>query len=223
MARRPTRRLGDGLRRAKLGYALRALAKEEITLSLDQTEGVVALDAYVTTIVDLSRAEIGRARGASDPERWHAAAEAWDRLMRPAFVAYARYRTAEAIIGRRGDRSVATSHLREAHDIATRLGAEPLRGEIGRLARHARITVDESRGVDEAVADPLGLTEREAEVIRLVAAGRSNQQIADELFITRKTASVHVSNILGKLGVANRVEAAVVAQRLGLGPDGQDE
>ena len=74
---------------------------------------------------------------------------------------------------------MATSHLRAAHDIATRLGAEPLRGEIGRLARHARITVDESRGVDEAVADPLGLTEREAEVIRLVAAGRSNQQIAD--------------------------------------------
>jgi DNA-binding CsgD family transcriptional regulator/tetratricopeptide (TPR) repeat protein len=195
----------------------------EAAAVLDQTEGAVALDAYVTTIVDLSRAEIGRARGASDPERWHAAAEAWDRLMRPAFVAYARYRTAEAIIGRRGDRSVATSHLREAHDIATRLGAEPLRGEIGRLARHARITVDESRGVDEAVADPLGLTEREAEVIRLVAAGRSNQQIADELFITRKTASVHVSNILGKLGVANRVEAAVVAQRLGLGPDGLDE
>ena len=54
-------------------------------------------------------------------------------------------------------------------------------------------------------------------MIRLVAAGRSNQQIADELFITRKTASVHVSNILGKLGAANRVEAAAIAQRLGLG------
>ena len=64
--------------------------------------------------------------------------------------------------------------------------------------------------------DRLGLTDREAEVIRLVAAGRSNQQIADALFITRKTASVHVSNILGKLGVANRVEAAAIAQRLGL-------
>ena len=63
----------------------------------------------------------------------------------------------------------------------------------------------------------LGLTDREAEVIRHVAAGRSNQQIADALFITRKTASVHVSNIIGKLGVANRVEAAAIAQRSGNG------
>ena len=77
--------------------------------------------------------------------------------------------------------------------------------------------------VDRKPKDPLGLTDREAEVIRLVAAGRSNQQIADELFITRKTASVHVSNILGKLGVTNRVEAAAVAQRLGLGSDGPGE
>jgi DNA-binding CsgD family transcriptional regulator len=66
------------------------------------------------------------------------------------------------------------------------------------------------------VDDPLGLTPREADVIRLVAAGRSNQQIADELFITRKTASVHVSNILAKLGVGGRVEAAAVAHRLGI-------
>ena len=68
----------------------------------------------------------------------------------------------------------------------------------------------------EAPTDTIGLTDREREVIPLVAAGRSNQQIADALFITRKTASVHVSNILGKLGVANRVEAAAVAHRLGL-------
>jgi DNA-binding NarL/FixJ family response regulator len=96
----------------------------------------------------------------------------------------------------------------------------PLRSEIERLARHARIelTRTEPMGSD-VVRDPLGLTEREAEVIRHVAAGRSNQQIADALFITRKTASVHVSNILGKLGVANRVEAAAIAQRLGLRDD----
>jgi DNA-binding NarL/FixJ family response regulator len=97
------------------------------------------------------------------------------------------------------------------------MGAFPLRLEIERLARHARISlVDASASEMGDAGDPLGLTGREAEVIRLVAAGRSNQQIADELFITRKTASVHVSNILGKLGVANRVEAAAVAQRLGL-------
>ena len=65
-------------------------------------------------------------------------------------------------------------------------------------------------------AAALGLTAREAEVIRLLAIGRSNQEIADELFLSRKTASVHVSNILGKLGVSNRVQAAAVAQRVGL-------
>ena len=73
-----------------------------------------------------------------------------------------------------------------------------------------------------AATDTIGLTDREREVIPLVAAGRSNQQIADALFITRKTASVHVSNILGKLGVANRVEAAAVAHRLGLAGEPDD-
>jgi DNA-binding NarL/FixJ family response regulator len=73
-----------------------------------------------------------------------------------------------------------------------------------------------------AAHDPaaaLGLTAREGEVIRLLAIGRSNQEIADELFLTRKTASVHVSNILGKLGVSNRVQAAAVAQQVGLVAD----
>jgi len=62
----------------------------------------------------------------------------------------------------------------------------------------------------------LGLTRRECEVLALVAAGRSNRQIAQALFISPKTASVHVSNILAKLGVAGRVEAAAVAHRFGL-------
>ncbi|WP_253209253.1 helix-turn-helix domain-containing protein, partial [Streptomyces niphimycinicus] len=70
-----------------------------------------------------------------------------------------------------------------------------------------------------APADPaeeLGLTPRERDVLRLVAAGRSNRQIAEELFISPKTASVHVSNILAKLGVSGRGEAAAVAHRLRL-------
>ena len=64
--------------------------------------------------------------------------------------------------------------------------------------------------------DAFGLTQREREVLDLLADGRSNPQIAEALFISRKTASVHVSNILGKLGVASRGEAAAVAHRLGL-------
>jgi DNA-binding NarL/FixJ family response regulator len=60
------------------------------------------------------------------------------------------------------------------------------------------------------------LTAREAEVLSLVAAGRTNRQIGSELYVSEKTASVHVSNILRKLGVSSRVEAAAVAQRVGV-------
>ncbi|HET7494711.1 MAG TPA: AAA family ATPase [Candidatus Limnocylindrales bacterium] len=168
-------------------------------------------------VIALCLGEIDRITDTIDPDRWEAIAAGWEGLGRPALTAYARYRLAEAVLGRRGDRAVAAAALRSAHAISRQLEATPLRAEIERLARHARIEIDvEVEELDDRQVDPLGLTPREAEVIRLVAAGRSNQQIADELFITRKTASVHVSNILGKLGVANRVEAAAVAQRLGL-------
>ena len=60
----------------------------------------------------------------------------------------------------------------------------------------------------------LGLTRREEEVLGLIAGGRTNRQIAETLFISPKTATLHVSNILGKLGVTNRVEAATIAHRL---------
>jgi DNA-binding NarL/FixJ family response regulator len=70
--------------------------------------------------------------------------------------------------------------------------------------------------VGAADRGPDDLTAREAEVLRLVAEGWTNQQIADALFITRKTASVHVSNIMGKLGASNRGEAAAIAHRLGI-------
>jgi DNA-binding NarL/FixJ family response regulator len=63
---------------------------------------------------------------------------------------------------------------------------------------------------------PYGLTDRELLVLRLVAAGRSNGEIAAELFISRKTASVHVSNTLRKLGVSNRAQAASLAERAGI-------
>jgi DNA-binding NarL/FixJ family response regulator len=71
-------------------------------------------------------------------------------------------------------------------------------------------------GSRDAPRAPFGLTVRELEVLRLVAIGRGNRDIATELFISPKTTSVHVSNILGKLGVATRVEAATAAHRLRL-------
>jgi DNA-binding NarL/FixJ family response regulator len=105
----------------------------------------------------------------------------------------------------------------------------PLAAETEAVARRARITLAEAdpAGPVSSPADatltparrepaPLGLTDREVDVPRLVAAGRTNPQIAEALYISRKTASHHVSNILRKLGVPTRVEAAGVAHRLGL-------
>jgi len=95
--------------------------------------------------------------------------------------------------------------------------ARPLAWQLAGLARSARIRSGGDRGGQAAVAvTPLGLTAREFEVLRLVADGRSNPEIAARLFISTKTASVHVSNILAKVGVASRGEAAAAAHRLHL-------
>ena len=88
-----------------------------------------------------------------------------------------------------------------------------VRSGLATLARRARLLLAPAPG---AGTGDSGLTGRELEVLRLVAAGRSNRDIANELFISPKTASVHVSNILGKLGSASRGEAAAKAHALGL-------
>ncbi len=105
---------------------------------------------------------------------------------------------------------------RRAAGLAVELGARPLGEEIGLLARSARLALGAGRDGASSVPPRLGLTPREFEVLRLVAAGRSNPKIAAELFISAKTASVHVSNILAKLGVSSRGEAAAEAHRLRL-------
>jgi ATP/maltotriose-dependent transcriptional regulator MalT len=159
---------------------------------------------------------------------WDDAAEAWEAVGQPYPLAAALLRAAEAALGA-GDRDAAGLRLRRARLLAEELGARPLSGDIAELARRGRISLTrevEAPG-DEAAAGraglppvpgqpPLGLTAREYEVLRLVAAGHSNREIASELFISVKTASVHVSNILGKLGVTSRGEAAATAHRLGL-------
>jgi DNA-binding CsgD family transcriptional regulator len=159
-----------------------------------------------------------------DPDRWAEAAGAWDELGCPWWAAYARWRLAEALLERGAPRQEAAVPLRQAWAAAHRLGARPLLAEVEMLARRARIALAPA-AADEAeatAAQPtvpggeLGLTSREREVLALVAEGRTNRQIAEALFISDKTASVHVSNILAKLGVANRAEAAATMHRLGL-------
>jgi len=167
------------------------------------------------------QAELSRLNGASGVDYWAQAGAAFEAIPMPYPHAYAKWRMAEAVLGGHGSRSSAARALREARAICVALGAEPMLAEIDALARRARIVVDET-GPDKPTtntttnATETGLTAREREVIGLVAAGRTNRQIADELFITEGTAGVHVSNILAKLGVQGRTEAAAVAHRLGL-------
>ncbi len=104
--------------------------------------------------------------------------------------------------------------MRRAAELAAQLSASRLLQRITRLTRQARI--DLPAGTPAARPARFGLTDRELEVLRLVAIGRGNRDIAAELFIPPKTASVHVSNILAKLGVSSRVEAAALVHRLHL-------
>ena len=159
----------------------------------------------------------GSAPAADALARWDAAAQAWDRLQCPYPLARALLGAAEAAMDH-GDRDRAAERLARAVPLADRLAAEPLREQIGSLARRARLSLSSGQAARHAEGN-FGLTAREIEVLRLVTAGRSNRHIAAELFISAKTASVHVSNILAKLNAASRTEAAAIAHRAGLATD----
>jgi DNA-binding CsgD family transcriptional regulator len=162
---------------------------------------------------------------------WDAAADAWSAVRQPHPEAWALTAAAGAATAE-GDRDGAATRLRRAATLAAGLGAAPLSDQIARLSHRVLRPVGDRASADPAggpahgapaaagsavsPAAPLGLTARELEVLELVAAGRSNREIAAELFISAKTASVHVSNILAKLGVGSRGEAAATAYRLGL-------
>jgi DNA-binding CsgD family transcriptional regulator/tetratricopeptide (TPR) repeat protein len=167
----------------------------------------------------LATAELARRAGATDPQLWSAARAAWLALAEPYLAAYASYRTGEATLAAGGDTTVVLEHLTEALRVADQLGAPPLVADILGLAQAAGLKLrrpELDRSSAEIGGDDLarfGLTSREREILALVAAGGTNPQIAKSLFISPKTVSVHVSNILAKLGVTSRVEAAAIAFR----------
>lgn len=169
------------------------------------------------------RAELRRAEGTDTPDTWSEVVTAFESLERPYDLARVRRSLAQSLLSEAGDdeRDRALDLLRLVRAVADHLGARPLADSVALLAQRARLTL--TCAPPPAPGDPveaLGLTSRERDVLRLVSAGRTNRQIAEELFISPKTASVHVSNILGKLGVSGRGEAAAVAHRLGLFPSG---
>ncbi|GAA3905066.1 LuxR family transcriptional regulator [Streptomyces lacrimifluminis] len=171
------------------------------------------------------RAELQRADGIDTPDTWSRLVTAFETLDRPYDLARVRHRLAEALLtdgADPGDRDRAAELLRLSATVADHLGARPLADAVTLLAQRARLSPTSPRPTADPAdpAESLGLTSRERDVLRLVSAGRTNRQIAEELFISPKTASVHVSNILAKLGVSGRGEAAAMAHRLGLFPAG---
>jgi DNA-binding CsgD family transcriptional regulator len=160
------------------------------------------------------RAQLEAEQHRDDPKGWRAVADAWESGKRLPKAAYARYRQAAAHLAR-NDRTAAESVARDAYALSTRIGFAWVGTRLAALASRAGFDLGESL-LPHSPADAAGLTAREREVLALLAQGRTNRQIGEELYISTKTASVHVSNILAKLQVANRGEAAATARRLGL-------
>jgi DNA-binding CsgD family transcriptional regulator len=187
-------------------------------------------------------AEVTRADGDSDPELWGEVATQWRRRDQPYNVAYGQLRRAEALLARRTRSKAAAESLAEAHEIAADLRAVPFLEEVRDLGRRARIRLPDlpaepvhaAPGAEPAevreVGRPAGarvpasrpatrrdalgeLTPREIEVLGEIAAGHTNREIAQRLFISEKTVGIHVTHLLAKLGVRSRVQAGAVYLR----------
>jgi DNA-binding CsgD family transcriptional regulator len=163
-----------------------------------------------------AEAEATRLTGRSDPEAWQRALEAFG-YGYPYEQARCRWGLAAALLGldRRAEAAV---EARRAHGVAVPLGATPLRLAVEALVRRGRLEAGLPR---QTSAVDVVLTARERDVMALLAQGRTNRQIGRELYISEKTASVHVSNILAKLGASGRTEAVTLAHPRGLLADAE--
>jgi DNA-binding CsgD family transcriptional regulator len=224
--------------RARRDDAAREAAMASARSSLDELRRLVASSAAAS---DTARRDVAASLATAEAEHldlcgspsaagWAHAAEAWDATPRPFRAAMCRLREAEAWLTS-GARAEGVAALEASHRAALEIGATVLADDAERLASLARVTLAASiAGAPEGpsgeaqTAEALGpdagpafdLTERELQILPLLAAGYSNRQIGETLFISPSTAGVHVSRILGKMGVASRVEAAAVAVRHGL-------
>ena len=156
-------------------------------------------------------------RGPADPDGWAAAAEAFG-YGAVYEQAICRWHEAEAVLaaGAEADVPRAKAALAAAHEVAVRLGAVPLRDAIRDVAHRARVDLGGSAAAASArdVTDPL--TDRERDVLERVALGRTNRQVGEELYISEKTVSVHLSRVMAKLGASRRAEAVAIAYDRGL-------
>jgi len=161
----------------------------------------------------LFEAYAARCRDASTVELWGAAVESCDAAEMAWDATSARLRLAESLLASGGSRTAPAEALRRAHASAVLMGAVPLQEEVEALARTTRLSLAPVREVPRASADVL--SKREREVLGHLVAGRSYAEIANALFISEKTVSAHVSNLLRKTSTSSRVEAAAWARRSG--------
>lgn len=183
------------------------------------SDGVMA--ATMSAYRQMCEAEMARVVGSPEPGRWVAVAQAWDVAGQPYPACYARWQEAEVLLGLPQQAGRAAPVLKHAFRVASSMRAEPMCAALRRLAQAAQIVLDEptARRVIElpdprtALAAEAGLTKRETQVLNLLVEGKTNRGIAAGLDITEKTASVHVSNIMAKLGVRTRVEAVTLVHR----------
>jgi DNA-binding NarL/FixJ family response regulator len=164
----------------------------------------------------LCQAERARVGGSASSASWRPAVEALDALGAIPGRAYARVRLAEALLTENGQRNQATDAINEAIDLFAGAPRSPIRALAEHVGRRARLRIAPSLDDDQAKPpseDRFGLTEREAEVLRLLAEARTNREIGEALFISPKTVSVHVTSLMRKLGVRKRAEAARIFRK----------
>jgi DNA-binding NarL/FixJ family response regulator len=201
----------------------RAGVLEQIRREARRLSRVVPLYEGRAHMVD---AELARAEGRDDPETWMRAVDVLRSTERPYPLADALFGAAAAHISA-GSPEEAGRLLQEAEDHARALGDVDLLREVTALAGRAKLPMRSSEldvppVTAPTVPDPaaeLGLTARESEVLQLLMRGHTNRQIGEELYMSPKTASVHVSNIMTKLDAENRGQAAAAARRMRLFPD----
>ena len=213
-------------RRDEPAAAAAAAAAAGLAAWAGQAPGAPFADHRFVATIPAERAtwdaEQARLAGPSDPGAWRAAAQAWQDLDCPHRAGYAWWRQAQAQLDAGQPAAAAAAAVRAAAAAAD--GHAPLLAQVRALAERARIPLQPPAAATPttpspaAAPAPYGLTGRELAVLRLLAAGRTNAQIGAELYISPKTAGVHVTNILRKLGVSGRVQAAAVAELAGLLP-----
>jgi len=210
VAERAARRRDDGGRRSAVekGERFAAHARDTARYGHPRTS---RLGPEGTAWLARAEAELSRLHGESSPELWRDAAGAFG-YGAVYEQALCRWRLGEALL-RTDQREAAGTELRSAAEVAERLDARPLLDAVRKLARRGRIPLGDGPMPRETL-DPF--TPRERSVLGLVALGRTNRQVGEELYISEKTVSVHLSRIMAKLGATRRAEAVAIAYDKGL-------